>query len=40
MSRRFGGYESLQLGVIDVAAARTVDLKPVDMAVAATAAHS
>jgi len=40
MSRRFGGYESLQLGVIDVAAARTVALQPVDMAVAATAAHS
>jgi len=40
MSRRFGGYESLQLGVIDVAAARTTALKPVDMAVAATAAHS
>jgi single-stranded-DNA-specific exonuclease len=40
LSRRFGGYESLQLAVIDVAAARTVDLKPVDMAVGATAAHS
>jgi single-stranded-DNA-specific exonuclease len=40
MSRRFGGYESLQLGVIDVAAARTAALKPVDMAVAATAAHA
>jgi single-stranded-DNA-specific exonuclease len=38
MSRRFGGYESLQLGVIDVAAARTAALHPVDMAVAATAA--
>ncbi len=40
MSRRFGGYESLQLGVIDVAAARTAALQPVDMAVAATAAHA
>ena len=40
MSRRFGGYESLQLGVIDVAAARTAALQPVDMAVAATAAHT
>ncbi len=40
MSRRFGGYESLQLGVIDVAAARTAALKPVDMAAAATAAHA
>ncbi len=29
MSRRFGGYESLQLGVIDVAAARTAVAGPI-----------
>jgi single-stranded-DNA-specific exonuclease len=29
VSRRFGGYESLQLGVIDVAAARTAVAEPV-----------
>lgn len=40
MSRRFGGYESLQLGVIDVAPARTTAPQPVETAVAAAALHA
>jgi single-stranded-DNA-specific exonuclease len=35
MSRRFGGYESLQLGVIDVATARTSATAPIDRLAAA-----
>jgi single-stranded-DNA-specific exonuclease len=35
MSRRFGGYESLQLGVIDVATARTSATAPIDRPAAA-----
>ena len=37
-SRRFGGYESIQLSVIDVALARTSVAEPVAPAAAATAA--
>ena len=40
MSRRFGGYESLQLGVIDVAAARTAATEPVAVAAAPAAARA
>jgi len=40
MSRRFGGYESLQLGVIDVATARTAAPAPVNTAVAVPAGHA
>lgn len=37
MSRRFGGYESLQLGVIDVATARTFAQGPIERAAATVA---
>ncbi len=40
MSRRFGGYESLQLGVIDVATARTSAPAPFDRAAAAAGASA
>jgi hypothetical protein len=36
-SRRYGGYESIQLGVIDVALARTAVAEPVAPAAAAAA---
>jgi hypothetical protein len=36
-SRRFGGYESIQLAVIDVALARTVYAEPVAPAAVAAA---
>ena len=37
-SRRFGGYESIQLGVIDVALARAAVAEPVAPTAAAAAA--
>ncbi len=37
VSRRFGGYESLQLGVIDVAPERTAPREPIGVAAAAVA---
>ena len=40
MSRRFGGYESLQLGVIDVATERTSAPPPVDRTAAAAVASA
>jgi single-stranded-DNA-specific exonuclease len=40
VSRRFGGYESLQLGVIDVAAARTITPEPVAAVVAVVPANA
>ena len=40
VSHRFGGFESLQLGVIDVAPERTAARDPMPAAVAATPAHA
>ncbi len=40
MSRRFGGFESLQLGVIDVAPERTAARDPLPVAATAAAVHA
>ena len=40
MSRRFGGFESLQLGVIDVAPERTAPREPIAMSATAAVAHA
>ncbi len=40
MSRRFGGFESLQLGVIDVAPERTAAREPIANAATAAVAHA
>ena len=40
MSRRFGGFESLQLGVIDVAPERTAARDPMPVAATAAAVHA
>ena len=40
MSRRFGGFESLQLGVIDVAPERTATRDPMPVAATAAAVHA
>ena len=40
MSRRFGGFESLQLGVIDVAPERTAARDPLPIAATAAAVHA
>jgi single-stranded DNA-specific DHH superfamily exonuclease len=40
MSRRFGGFESLQLGVIDVAPERTAARDPMPIAATAAAVHA